>query len=64
MFSFPFSDLSNDDLKELFPCNGDLAQWDGYEHYFWNGHWYPCQEVHDPLVYDYPWEVYDMKLIE
>jgi hypothetical protein len=74
--TFPFSEISDEELKALHPYNYTLSG--NPEMVYYNGVWYPTgdeatgDEANDaddatgPLNYVDPWqdEVYDMLLIE
>ena len=62
MFTFPFSELSNDELSVVFL--NDVVENEVYENYdevdnevYYNGHWYPIGPSNDE-VYEVDNEVY------
>ena len=58
---FPFSELTDEEFKAMFPSNYDTNE----NGVYFNGHWYPCEdedevydqddEVYDTCLVDYPW---------
>jgi hypothetical protein len=47
MFTFPFSDLTDYDLKTLYlqnvrKENGDMTQLEDYAYVYYDGCWYSC----------------------